>query len=63
MLDNPGPTGWRRMETLSGVIGASRDETARLLIEVDARCSEKVADGNDVWAYVKNKPLPRTKRV
>jgi hypothetical protein len=55
MLDNPGPTGWRTMGTLSGVIGASRDETARLLIEVGARASET---GNDTWAYTKDKPLP-----
>lgn len=55
MLNNPGPNGWRKMETLSGVIGASRDETARLLIELGARSSET---GQDVWALIKNKPLP-----
>ena len=55
LLDNPGPNGWREMETLSGVIGADRDEAARLLIEIDARASET---GNDVWAYIKDKPLP-----
>lgn len=55
MLDNPGPTGWREMSTMSGVIGMSRDETARLLIEIDARASEA---GKDVWAYLKDKPLP-----
>ena len=55
MLDNPGPTGWHKMETLSSVIGASRDETARLLIEFNARASES---GNDVWAYIKDKPIP-----
>ena len=55
MLDNPGPSGWRKMDTLSGVIGASREETARLLIEVGARASET---GNDTWAYTKDKPLP-----
>jgi hypothetical protein len=43
------------METLSGVIGATRDETAQLLIEIDARASET---GSDTWAYIKNKPLP-----
>jgi hypothetical protein len=61
MLDNPGPKGWRRMEAMSGVIGADREETARLLIEIDARSSEKAADGNDVWAYIKKKPLPSPK--
>jgi len=55
MLANPGPTGWRTMKTLSGVIGASRDETARLLIKIDARASES---GNDTWAFIKDKPLP-----
>ncbi len=55
MLENPGRTGWRKMETLSSVIGATRDETAQLLIEIDARASET---GNDAWAYIKNKPLP-----
>ena len=55
MLDNPGPTGWRTMKTLSNVIGASRDETAQLLIECGARASET---GNDSWAYEKHKPLP-----
>ena len=55
MLDNPGPSGWRKMETMAGVIGATREETARLLIELDARASET---GKDVWAFTKNKPLP-----
>ena len=57
MLDNPGPDGWRKMETMAAVIGADREETARLLIELDARANEK-AGGNDVWAYIKDKPLP-----
>ena len=55
MLENPSKGGWRKMETLSGVIGASREETARLLIEIDARVSET---GRDVWAFIKNKPIP-----
>ena len=55
MLNNPGPTGWRKMATLSGVVGASRDETARLLIDIEARASETA---KDTWAYLKNKPLP-----
>ncbi|WP_137752539.1 hypothetical protein [Sphingopyxis sp. L1A2A] len=55
MLDKAGRDGWRKMETLSGVIGASREETAQLLIELDARSSES---GTDVWAYVANQPLP-----
>lgn len=55
MLNNPGKSGWRKMSTLSGVIGASRDETAELLIELKARRSTK---GEDVWAYIKDQPLP-----
>lgn len=55
MLNSPGSTGWRRMETLSHVIGANRDETARLLVDMGARGSE---NGNDVWAWIKDKPLP-----
>lgn len=56
MLDKD-PTGWRKMTTLSRVIGADRDETARLLIKVGARGNEK-EEGNDVWGYIKNHPLP-----
>lgn len=57
LLDNPGETGWRKMSTLSSVIGASPDETARLLIEIGARGSET---GNGSWAYCKNMPLPNS---
>lgn len=57
MLNNPGPDGWRKIETMSNVIGASRDETARLLIELGARASET---GTDVWAFIKDKPLPKS---
>ena len=56
MLNNPGSNGWRTMDTMANVIGASRDETARLLIDLDARASE---GNNDVWAFIKNKPLPK----
>jgi hypothetical protein len=45
------------MTTLSGVIGADRDETARLLVKIGARGNEK-EEGNDVWGYVANHPLP-----
>jgi hypothetical protein len=55
MLNSPGPSGWRKMETMANVVGASRDETARLLIELDARASET---GADVWAFIREKPLP-----
>lgn len=56
MLANPGPQGWRSLKTMSNVIGATEDETARLLIEIDARADEK---GGGVWAYIRDKPLPQ----
>jgi len=56
MLSDPGPDGWRKFETLSRVIGADASETARLLVEVGARGSET---GNNVWAFIKDKPLPK----
>lgn len=56
MLENPGPEGWREMNTMANVIGANRDETARLLIDLDARASET---GKDVWAFIKDKPIPK----
>lgn len=56
MLNSASPTGWRKMETLSRVIGADRDETALLLIDIGARGSET---GNDVWAWQKDHPLPQ----
>lgn len=55
MLHNPGPNGWRNMATMSNVIGATREDTARLLIEIGARASET---GNDIWALIEVKPLP-----
>lgn len=55
MLSNPGPEGWRSLTTMSHVIGASEQETARLLIEMDCRASETGSGG---WAYIRDKPLP-----
>jgi hypothetical protein len=58
MLRNrPAGVEWRKMETLSGVIGAPRDETARLLIAIGARGSET---GEDVWALISERPLPQS---
>lgn len=51
----PNSSGWRRIETLERVIGASREETKRLLVEIEARGNEKE---NDVWALIRDKPLP-----
>ena len=47
--------GWRKMETLQRVIGADRETTARLLVNIGARGNEKT---NDVWALIQHKPLP-----
>ena len=46
---------WRNISTLSAVIGASEEETKRLLITAKARGSEK-ADGK--WGLIKNHPFP-----
>ena len=46
---------WRNISTLSAVIGASEEETKRLLIKAKARGSEK-ADGK--WGLIKNHPFP-----
>lgn len=45
---------WRKMETLSRVVGADYPTTTRLLIELGARGSESE---NDVWALQGRKPL------
>ena len=50
---------WRDLDTLSKVIGASPEETKRLLFEIGARGSEKQ---NDVWALMRRKPL-RTEKM
>jgi hypothetical protein len=55
MLENPSPENeWRKLETLSRVIGADYETTTRLLIELGARGSEKQ---NEVWALKSKKPL------
>lgn len=56
-LENP-PVGteWRKLETLSRIIGADHQTTTRLLIELGARGSESE---NDVWALQSKKPLGR----
>lgn len=45
---------WRKIETLSRVIGTDEETTKRLLIEVGARGSEK-DDG--FWGLIENHPL------
>lgn len=52
--DSRFPEKWRNLETLSAVIGATDEETKRLLIKAGARGSEK-ADGK--WGLLKNHPF------
>jgi len=46
---------WRNISTLSAVIGASKEETKRLLIKVGARGSE-TDEGK--WGLISKHPLP-----
>ncbi|HYX00167.1 MAG TPA: hypothetical protein VE822_13720 [Candidatus Elarobacter sp.] len=49
---------WRKLSTLFRVIGANRDTTTRLLIELGARGSEKQRpDGEEVWGLISKHPL------
>ena len=51
---------WRKLATLSRVIGAESDTTRRLLIELRARGSEKPRDdGEEVWGLISKHPLER----
>ena len=49
---------WRKLSTLRRVIGADRETTTRLLIEMKARGSEKQKeDGEEVWGLISKHPL------
>lgn len=49
---------WRHLSTMSRVIGASPEETRRLLIKLGARASEtERTDGEEAWALLSKKPL------
>ncbi len=48
---------WRKLQTLSRIIGADYETTTRLLIEIGARGSETE---NEVWALLSKKPLGHT---
>jgi hypothetical protein len=49
---------WRKLSTLSRVVGADTDTTRRLLIELGARGSEKPrVDGEEVWGLISKHPL------
>lgn len=57
MLDNDRfPNKWRKLETLSRVIGADDETTKRLLIEVGARGSESESNS---WGLIKHHPLEK----
>lgn len=45
---------WRKLSTLSRVIGADAETTKRLLIELGARGSE---GGEEVWGLISKHPL------
>ncbi len=45
---------WRKVDTLSHVIGSDPETTKRLLIEIGARASE---NGRDLWGLIENHPL------
>lgn len=48
---------WRKLSTISRVIGADEDETKRLLIMMGARGSEK-KDHENMWGLIEINPLP-----
>ena len=51
---------WRKLSTLSRVIGADADTTRRLLIQLLARGSEKPrGDGEEVWGLISKHPLEK----
>lgn len=51
---------WRKLSTLSRVIGADADTTRRLLIDLEARGSETPSDdGDEVWGLISKHPLNR----
>ena len=58
LKDERFPDKWRYLSTLSAVIGASDEETKRLLVKANARGSEK-ADGK--WGLISNHPFPDSK--
>jgi len=47
---------WRSIDLLSSAIGADRDTTCELLIDIDARAS---LENSDRWALVSRAPWPQ----
>jgi hypothetical protein len=56
MLNTDFNGGWRKIETLSRVIGADIETTRNLLLQIDARASEK--EGQEKWALIAKHPIP-----
>jgi hypothetical protein len=51
---------WRRLSTLSRVIGCEPEEARRLLIHLGARGSEtKREDGEELWGLIAKHPLEK----
>jgi hypothetical protein len=50
------PKRWRNLDTLMHVIGANKETTVRLLIELGARGSE---DKQDLWGLIKYHPFEK----
>lgn len=51
---------WRKLSTLTRVVGANADNTRRLLIELGARGSEKPReDDEEVWGLISKHPLEK----
>jgi len=51
---------WRKLSTLSRVIGAEHDETRRLLISINARGSELPKNDNEeAWGLISKHPLTK----
>lgn len=56
MLNTDFNDGWRKIETLSRVIGANVETTRNLLLEISARASEK--GSQEKWALIAKHPIP-----
>jgi hypothetical protein len=54
LKDDRFPDRWRQLSTLSRVIGADDETTKRLLIEIDARGSEK---DDSLWGLIEDHPF------
>ena len=55
--DSRFPQGWRKLSTLSRVIGSDIETTKRLLLEVGARGSEK---DDDMWGLIERHPFNKS---